>query len=176
MMANHTELRFTEPGMRLLENEHRYLSFLMAEWHAIVLEFENEDLTLEEGRRKLKMLRQKLYEFVEPLKNHTDKEEEHFFPVLGTYIGFEQGPLMGIQEEHQEIDGYIGHFFHHTRGNIDIMSIEDMKTVAKDAGEAFEVLTIHFVKEETVLFPMAEKLMKAADQDEIYEKMNTLIT
>ncbi|ETP68163.1 cation-binding protein [Planococcus glaciei] len=175
-MAKQTELRFTEPGMRLLENEHRYLSFLMDEWHAIVLEFENDQISLEEGREKLKMLRQKLYEFVEPLKNHTDKEEEHFFPVLGTYIGFEQGPLMGIQEEHQEIDGYIGHFFHHTRGNIDLMSIDDMKTVAKDAGEAFEVLTIHFVKEETVLFPMAEKLMKAADQDALYEKMNTLIT
>nr|WP_316046341.1 hemerythrin domain-containing protein [Planococcus glaciei] len=130
-MAKQTELRFTEPGMRLLENEHRYLSFLMDEWHAIVLEFENDQISLEEGREKLKMLRQKLYEFVEPLKNHTDKEEEHFFPVLGTYIGFEQGPLMGIQEEHQEIDGYIGHFFHHTRGNIDLMSIDDMKTVAK---------------------------------------------
>lgn len=175
-MAETAKLRFVEPGMRLLENEHRYLSYLMVEWHSIVLEFQNNEMTLEQGREKLKTLRQKLYEFVEPLKNHTDKEEEYFFPVLGTYIGFEQGPLMGIQEEHQEIDGYIGHFFHHTRGNIDLMTLDDMKTVAKDAGEAFEVLTIHFVKEETVLFPMAEKLMKAVDQDELYEKMKTLIT
>lgn len=176
-MAESAKLRFAEPGMRLLENEHRYLTYLMDEWHFIVLDFQNnEKMSLEEGREKLKLLRQKLYEFVEPLKNHTDKEEEHFFPVLGTYIGFEQGPLMGIQEEHQEIDGYIGHFFHHTRGNIDLMSLEDMKTIATDAGEAYEVLTIHFVKEETVLFPMAEKLMKAADQDALYEKMKTLIT
>ncbi|WP_341202044.1 hemerythrin domain-containing protein [Planomicrobium okeanokoites] len=175
-MADFAELRFKEPGMRLLENEHRYLTYLMDEWHALVLDFEKDDMTLEEGREKLKTIRQKLYEFVEPLKNHTDKEEEHFFPVLGTYIGFEQGPLMGIQEEHQEIDGYIGHFFHHTRGNIDLMTLDDMKTIAKDAGEAYEVLTIHFVKEETVLFPMAEKLMKAADQDELYEKMKTLIS
>lgn len=175
-MADFAELRFKEPGMRLLENEHRYLTYLMDEWHALVLDFEKDDMTLEEGREKLKLIRQKLYEFVEPLKNHTDKEEEHFFPVLGTYIGFEQGPLMGIQEEHQEIDGYIGHFFHHTRGNIDLMTLDDMKTIAKDAGEAYEVLTIHFVKEETVLFPMAEKLMKAIDQDELYEKMKTLIS
>ncbi|XKE96294.1 hemerythrin domain-containing protein [Metaplanococcus flavidus] len=175
-MADFAELRFKEPGMRLLENEHRYLTYLMDEWHALVLDFEKDDMTLEEGRVKLKTIRQKLYEFVEPLKNHTDKEEEHFFPVLGTYIGFEQGPLMGIQEEHQEIDGYIGHFFHHTRGNIDLMTLDDMKTIAKDAGEAYEVLTIHFVKEETVLFPMAEKLMKAVDQDELYEKMKTLIS
>ncbi|RNF41170.1 hemerythrin domain-containing protein [Planococcus salinus] len=176
-MAEQAELRFAEPGMRLLENEHRYLSYLMEEWHELVLDFERqEQMTLEEGREKLKLLRQKLFEFIEPLKNHTDKEEEHFFPVLGTYIGFEQGPLVGIQDEHQEIDGYIGHFFHHTRGTIDTMTLDDMRTVAKDAGEAFEVLTIHFVKEETVLFPMAEKLMKAVDHDELYEKMNTLIT
>lgn len=170
------ELRFTEPGMRLIENEHRYLSYLMKEWHAIVLQFELDDMSLEVGREKLKQLRQKLFEFVEPLKNHTDKEEEYFFPVLGTYIGFEQGPLVGIQEEHQEIDGYIGHFFHHTRGNIDMLSLEEIRKVARDAGEAFEILTVHFVKEETVLLPMAEKLMKAVDHDELFEKMNTLIT
>lgn len=175
-MATNNNLRFTEPGMRLLENEHRYLSYLMDDWHSLVLDFERQEMSLEEGREKLKLLRQKLYEFIEPFKNHTEKEEEHFFPVLGTYIGFEQGPLVGIQEEHQEIDGYIGHFFHHTRDNIDAITLEDLKTVAKDAGEAFEVLTIHFVKEETVLFPMAEKLMKAVDQDELYKKMNTLIT
>jgi len=51
-----------------------------------------------------------------------------------------------------------------------------MKAVAQDAAEAFEVLTVHFMKEETVLFPMAEKAMKAADQDELYKKLNTLIT
>ncbi|WP_019415035.1 hemerythrin domain-containing protein [Paenisporosarcina sp. TG20] len=175
-MAEHAELRFTEPGMRLLENEHRYLSYLMEEWHEIVLQFESDDMSLEVGREKLKQLRQLLFQFIEPLKNHTDKEEEHFFPALGSYIGFEQGPLVGIQEEHQEIDGYIGHFFHHTRDNIDMFSLEDIKTVAGNAGEAFEVLTVHFVKEETVLFPMAEKLMKAVDQDKLFAKMNTLIT
>ncbi|QBP41080.1 hemerythrin domain-containing protein [Paenisporosarcina antarctica] len=175
-MAEQALLRFTEPGMRLLENEHKYLSYLMEEWHAIVLEFEKDGMSLEVGREKLKQLRQLLFQFVEPLKNHTDKEEEHFFPALGTYIGFEQGPLVGIQEEHQEIDGYIGHFFHHTRGNIDLFSLEDIRTVAGNAGEAFEVLTVHFVKEETVLFPMAEKLMKAVDQDELFVKLNTLIT
>ncbi|MBE3102792.1 MAG: hemerythrin domain-containing protein [Bacilli bacterium] len=175
-MVENAELRFTEPGMRLLENEHRYLSYLMEEWHAIVLQFESDDMSLEDGREKLKQLRQQLFQFIEPLKNHTDKEEEHFFPALGNYTGFEQGPLVGIQEEHQEIDGYIGHFFHHTRGNIDMLSLEEIRTVAKNAGEAFEVLTVHFVKEETVLFPMAEKLMKAVDQDELYEKMKTLIS
>ncbi|EIM06706.1 hypothetical protein A1A1_09131 [Planococcus antarcticus DSM 14505] len=175
-MTEKSELRFKEPGMRLLENEHAYLNFLMNEWHALVLSFEDEGLSLEAGRENLKLLRQKLFEFVEPFKNHTDKEEEFFFPALGNYIGFEQGPLVGIQDEHQEIDAYIGHFFHHTRDNINLLTLEQMKTVTQDAAEAFEVLTVHFMKEETVLFPMAEKAMKAIDQDELYKKLNTLIT
>lgn len=175
-MAGHGELRFKEPCMRVLENEHRYLSFLMAEWHAIILWFEQEKLDEAEAHQQLKELRRLVIEFIEPLKNHTEKEETHFFPLLGTYIGFEQGPLVGIQEEHEEIDGYIGHFLHHTRGDLDALSIADMKAVVKDAAEAFEVLTVHFVKEETVLFTMAENLMKAADQDALFEKLNTLIT
>ncbi|WP_088006795.1 hemerythrin domain-containing protein [Indiicoccus explosivorum] len=175
-MAGKEQLRFKEPCMRVLENEHRYLSFLMDEWHAIVLQFEREGLTEEEGHRLLKELRRLVIAFLDPLKNHTEKEEEHFFPLLGSYIGFEQGPLVGIQEEHEEIDGYIGHFLHHTRGDFSELSLPQLRSAVKDAGEAFEVLTVHFVKEETVLFPMAENLMRADDQDALFEKLNTLIT
>lgn len=39
-MPEHAGLKFTVPAMRILENEHRYLSFLMEEWHDIVLWFE----------------------------------------------------------------------------------------------------------------------------------------
>lgn len=175
-MAEVHTLTFKEPALRILENEHRYLRYLMEEWHAIVRDLEEWQMPVEEARLQLKTLRQKLYEFIEPFKNHTDKEENFFFPKLGAYIGYEQGPIVGIQEEHQEIEAYIGHLFHHTRGSIDQMDAEQIRTVARDAGEAFEVLTVHFVKEETVLFPMAEKQMTATDLDELAETMKTLIT
>ncbi|WP_062109716.1 hemerythrin domain-containing protein [Bacillus niameyensis] len=170
-----TELRFKLPAMRILENEHNYLSYLMTEWHEIVLNFERGHYRLEEARDALKKLRQLLVEFIEPLKNHTDKEEKYFFPMLGHYIGYEQGPIVSIEEEHKEIDGYIGHFLHHTLQGMDNLSLERMTVIVRDAGEAFEVLTVHFVKEETVLFPMAEKVMKAVDEEKLYEQLNTLI-
>ncbi|WP_310829618.1 hemerythrin domain-containing protein [Paenibacillus pedocola] len=175
-MPEYTELQFTTPAMRILENEHRYLSFLMEEWHAIVLWFEQEHIRLDEGRIRLQELRQAILEFTGPLKKHTMKEETHFFPLLGTYIGFEQGPLVGIQEEHREIDGYIGHFLHHTEGGPDLLSLEDIRAAVRDAGEAFEVLTVHFVKEETVIFPMAEHQLSAKDKERLCQKLNTLIT
>lgn len=115
-MPEHTNLKFTLPAMRILENEHRYLTFLMEEWHAIVLWFEQEQITLEEAKTQLEKLRKAVQEFGVPLKRHTEKEETYFFPLLGQYIGFDQGPLAGIQEEHREIDGYIGHFLHHSEG------------------------------------------------------------
>ena len=175
-MPEHAGLKFTVPAMRILENEHRYLSFLMEEWHAIVLWFEGEQIALEEARTQLHELRKAMLEFTGPLKKHTVKEETHVFPLLGRYIGFEQGPLVGIQEEHREIEGYIGHFLHHTEGHADRMPLEDIRATVRDAGEAFEVLTVHFVKEETVIFPMAENQLSAKDKEQLSQQLNTLIT
>lgn len=170
-----TNFQSKVPAMRILENEHQYLMHLMKEWHSIVLNFENEAYEEIEARIEFTKLRKLLIDFLEPLKNHTDKEEKFFFPLLGHYIGTEQGPIVTIEAEHEEIDAYIGHFLHHTRAGMDLLSIDDMTRIAKDAGEAFEVLMVHFVKEESVLFPMTDRVMKAVDQDKLLEQLNTLI-
>ncbi|MEK4517780.1 hemerythrin domain-containing protein [Paenibacillus sp. FSL H8-0122] len=175
-MPEHTDLKFTLPAMRILENEHRYLSFLMEEWHAIVLWFEQEQITLEEAKAQLEKLRKAVLAFSVPLKRHTEKEETYFFPLLGQYIGFDQGPLAGIQEEHREIDGYIGHFLHHSEGDISQMTLAGIRSAVHDAGEAFEVLTVHFVKEETVIFPMGENQLSPKDKERLGGQLNTLIT
>ncbi len=52
-MAGET-LRFKLPAIRILENEHQYLSFLMADWHAIVLNIENNQYEEEEARKEWK--------------------------------------------------------------------------------------------------------------------------
>ena len=64
----------------------------------------------------------------------------------------EQGPVNATEEEHDEIDAYIGHFLHHTRGDVNHFTMEEMKKVGQDAAEAFEVITVHFVKEESYSF------------------------
>ncbi|OKP77608.1 cation-binding protein [Paenibacillus helianthi] len=176
-MPNSAGLSATSPAMRILENEHRYLSFLMQEWHTIVLSFEQDDLPgEEEARHRIRELRRLIMEFQIPLAKHTQKEEEHFFPLLGSYIGFEQGPLVGIQEEHVEIDGYLGHFLHHTAGDLELVPLAKMISAVKDAGEAFEILTVHLVKEEAVIFPMAETQLSEPDHKRLFSRMNTLIT
>lgn len=175
-MSETNQLRFSTPAMRILENEHRYLSYLMDNWHGIVRYLETEVHTVEEGRRLLHDLRDQLQEFKAILAKHTAKEEAYFFPLLGSYIGFEQGPLVGIQEEHKEIDAYIGHFMHHTEAGVEGMSLGEVRAVARDAGEAFEILTVHFVKEETVLFPMAEQQIGPGARKRLDQQLNTLIS
>lgn len=163
------------PALRILENEHNYLSYLMDGWHAIVLGFERGIYTEEEAREAIKTLRKMIVEFIEPFKNHTEKEEEILFPMLSKYIGDEQGPIVALEEEHEEIDAYIGHFLHHTLGDMRELSLQQMTDVVKDAGEAFEVITIHFVKEQSIVFPMVINTLRITEQDQLAEKLHTSI-
>ena len=170
-----TGFTHTLPALRVLENEHFFLNSLMEQWHAIVLDFENERYTRDEGLEALKQLRKLVVEFIEPLKTHTEKEEDFLFPMLSKYVGNDQGPVQAVQEEHDEIDAFIGHFLHHTRGDLSGFTLEMMQDVVKDAGEAFEVIMIHFVKEENVIFPMVLSVLLAKEQDELFEQLYTSI-
>ncbi|MNN95378.1 hypothetical protein D3C81_2141690 [compost metagenome] len=51
-----------------------------------------------------------------------------------------------------------------------------IQAAVRDAGEAFEIFTVHFVKEEAVIYPMAEQQLSAKDQKRLNEQLNTLIT
>jgi len=169
------KFQFDLPALRVLENEHNYLSYLMDGWHSIVLGFERDIYSEEEAKEALQTLRKLIVEFIEPLKNHTDKEEEFLFPMLSKYIGDEQGPLLALEEEHEEIDAYIGHFLHHTLGNLDGLSLQEMKDIVKDAGEAFEVITIHFIKEQSIVFPMVINTLRIKEQDQLFDELYTSI-
>lgn len=166
---------YTLPALRVLENEHRYLVYEMNQWHAIVLDFENGRYGREDGLVALQELRKRVVDFIEPLKNHTEKEEKFLFPMLAQYVGSEQGPVQAVQEEHDEIDAFIGHFLHHTRGDLAAFTLDMMHDVVKDAGEAFEVLMIHFVKEENVIFPMVLSVLLAKEQEQLFEQLYTSI-
>lgn len=174
-MTEVAKFKFSLPALRVLENEHQYLSYLMEEWHIIVLAFERDMYTVEEGREALQTLRKMIIDFIEPLKNHTEKEEAYLFPMLSKYVGGDEGPIKATEEEHDEIDAYIGHFLHHTLGDFSEFTMEDMKKVVQDAAEAFEVLTVHFVKEESIVFPMVDNVLGIEEQDQLYEQLYTPI-
>lgn len=171
MMSQTNQFVFKLPALRVLENEHRLLKHLMSEWHPIVINFENDVYTLEEAQVAIKELRLKIIDFIEPLKNHTDKEEEFVFKALAKYVGDEQGPVRASQDEHQEIDAFIGHFLHHLKGDINKLDLPQMKKIVSDAGETFEVITFHIVKEESVIFPMVEDILNEEEKYDLLENL-----
>lgn len=174
-MKKHTEFTYDLPALRIIENEHHLLRYLMDEWHPIVLMFERDAYSLHEAHEALKVLREKLQKFLDPLKNHKEKEEKYLFPLLSQYVGNEQGPVLAVEEEHQEIEAFIEHFFHHTEGDLDKLTFEQMKESVGDAGEAFEIITFHFIKEESVIFPMVEEILTPSEQYELFEQLYTSI-
>jgi|SRR5690625_2252342 len=174
-MKKHTEFTFDLPALRIIENEHHLLRYLMDEWHPIVLQFERDMYTVQEGHEALKTLRMKLKEFMKPLKSHLNKEEKYLFSKLAQYIGNEQGPVMAVEEEHQEIEAFIEHFFHHSEGDLTQLSLDQMKEIVQDAGEVFEIITFHFIKEESVILPMVEDILKPSEQYDLFEKLYSSI-
>lgn len=50
-----------------------------------------------------------------------------------------------------------------------------MKALVKDAGESFEVLTVHFVKEESIIFPMVEDVLREEEQKKLFDNLYTSI-
>lgn len=174
-MKRHDEFNFKLPALRIFENEHHFLRFLMGEWHPIVLNFERGVYSLEEAHEAIQILKLKMIDFIEPFKNHTDKEEKYMFKMLIKYVGDEQGPVKAVQDEHEEIDAYIGHFLHHLRGDISGLSLADMLAIVRDAGEAFEVITFHMIKEETIVFPMVQDILTKNEKYELFENVYTPI-
>jgi len=170
-MTESSKFVFKLPALRILENEHHLIRHLMSEWHPIVLEFEKDAYTLEEAHVAIKTLEKKIIAFIDPLKNHTEKEEEYVFKALAKYVGDEQGPVKATEEEHEEIDAYIGHFLHHVRGDVTQLDLDDMKQIVQDAGEAFEVITFHLVKEESVVFPMVQDILDENEKYDLLEKL-----
>jgi len=174
-MKNHTQFTSTLPALRIIENEHHLLMYVMNEWHAIVLGFERDQYLEQGALLALQTLREKIVDFKMTYKKHAEKEEKYLFAMLTKYVGNEQGPVKAIEEEHEEIDTYIDHFLHHTDGELSKLTLEQMKQLSQDAGEVYEVITFHFVKEESVIFPMVEDILKANEQYELFENMYSTI-
>ncbi|HLQ72817.1 MAG TPA: hemerythrin domain-containing protein [Bacillota bacterium] len=174
-MKNHKEFTSRLPALRIIENEHHLLRYLMEQWHPNALLFERDDLSVEEARSALTQLKEQIISFKEPLRAHLDKEEYFLFPQLEKYVGDEQGPVVATEEEHEEIFAFIDHFLHHAADDLEQLTVHEMKDISQDAAELFEILTFHFVKEESVIFPMVQDILTNSEQYDLFENMYSSI-
>lgn len=122
----------------------------------------------EEGPRdwrdELAKLQKQVSAFVSELESHSDKEEGVLFPIMAKYIGRETGPIAVMEFEHEEAKRNLRLFAEAVSGLHGPVDGARARTVAGYAIEAQAILADHFMKEENVLFPMAERLLSGEEK------------
>lgn len=117
-------------------------------------------------------LKNKVAAFKKMLDPHSEREEMVLFPMLGVYIGTSTGPIAVMEYDHDQAKGYIRMFLE--KSESENPSLEEIKYLSELVKNAYEILTEHFVKEENVLFPMAERMLSDDEKAEFYQKIQQI--
>ena len=108
---------------------------------------------------RLAELKRKVDAFVSELDPHSEREERALFPLMAKYIGRESGPIAVMEYEHDLAKTNLKKFSEAVEQIEGAVDAAKAKEIASCAIQAHAVLTEHFMKEENVLFPMAENML-----------------
>jgi regulator of cell morphogenesis and NO signaling len=95
------------------------------------------------------------------LLSHARIEDEVLFPAIEPTLGRDMGPLAVMRAEHAEIDGALG----------GAAGFEDADRIRATLLHVVEVARQHFVKEDNVLFPTAERILGTPKLEELNAKL-----
>jgi regulator of cell morphogenesis and NO signaling len=118
-------------------------------------------------RPQLAKLKEKVDAFVRELDPHSEREEGTLFPLMAKYIGRQVGPIAVMEYEHDTAKQNLkkfGEAMEQVEGPVDAARAKEIVSYAL---QAHAVLTDHFMKEEHVLFPMAENMLNAEEKEEL---------
>ncbi|AGA57377.1 hypothetical protein Theco_1211 [Thermobacillus composti KWC4] len=116
---------------------------------------------------RLAELKRKVDAFVSELDPHSEREEGTLFPLMAKYIGRETGPIAVMEYEHDLAKANLKKFREAVEQLEGAVDAERAKDIASYAIQAHAVLTEHFMKEENVLFPMAENILNEEEKAEL---------
>jgi hemerythrin-like domain-containing protein len=91
---------------------------------------------------------------------HFALEEQALFPLLARHLSLTQGPLAVMNAEHASFRDLLARL-------TDALRAGDRAAQLADAAALIELLRGHIAKEDSVLFPMAARLLNAAERDEL---------
>lgn len=120
--------------------------------------------------KELKSLRERVAKFDVDLESHSAVEEDYLFELLGQHIGRNVGPIAVMEEEHNEARLHIKAFLDKVGAMID--ERVNMNAAVEMAGHIEEMVRIlldHFAKEESVLFPMAERTLTDDEKESLLQ-------
>lgn len=112
-------------------------------------------------------LKEKVEAFARELDPHSEREEGTLFPLMAKFIGSQTGPIAVMEHEHDLAKQNLKKFGDATQHLAGSMDAAKAKEIAFYALQAHAILTDHFMKEENVLFPMAENMLNAEEKKEL---------
>ncbi|AIE61618.1 hemerythrin domain-containing protein [Bacillus methanolicus] len=118
-------------------------------------------------KEELLQLREKVTLFLSHLDPHSEREEGVLFPMMSKYIGNTTGPIAVMEYEHDQAKRNIAAFLEKTKMLDEEVNKEEAKELASYVINAYLILTEHFMKEENVLFPMAEQMLSDEEKEEL---------
>jgi regulator of cell morphogenesis and NO signaling len=121
--------------------------------------------------RQLAELKEMVDAFVRELDPHSEREEGILFPLMAKYIGRQVGPIAVMEYEHDLAKNNLKMFGEVMEQVKKPVNAERAKEIASYALQAHAVLSDHFMKEENVLFPMAENMLSAEEKEELARAM-----
>ncbi|WP_428910913.1 hemerythrin domain-containing protein [Niallia sp. Krafla_26] len=154
-------------GLSLLVSEHGPLRKQLE----ALFSFCNQVKTTKEKETSFNDLIKEVTEFSSNLEFHSAREEDILFRMMEVYLGKEGGPIAVMEYEHEQAKGYINTFLSNAENRT--QSEEEMIQNAGLIIDAYHTLLDHFMKEEQVLYPFAEKLFTAEEKELLNEKVST---
>ncbi|MDQ0216437.1 hemerythrin-like domain-containing protein [Oikeobacillus pervagus] len=161
--------QFCEPLVRLYQ-EHSPLNEMKQDLY----ERAKQTSSSTDPRNHLLQLREKVLSFQRALDQHSRREEDGLFEMMTAHIGKELGPIAMMEYEHSLANENIRLFLEQTSLMSDKLTKEEALGFAQYIVTAYEVLTSHFMKEESVLFPMAEQMLSDEEKRLLAERMETI--
>ncbi|MCP8969183.1 hemerythrin domain-containing protein [Ectobacillus ponti] len=167
MRTNPCPLSFCPP-LRRLQQEHEVLqqhllSILQAGDHiSLQVSYEEDLLPL---RRQVKAFSQALFA-------HFHREETLLYPLLAKQLQTKYGPIAVIEFEHEQIRFHLRTFLAHTEQMAGQLPRAEVKSLLYHLTEACDIMAGHFEKEESLLYPLAEKLLDTQDKHSLAKTMD----
>ncbi|HZG15402.1 MAG TPA: hemerythrin domain-containing protein [Candidatus Bathyarchaeia archaeon] len=161
------------PPLRQLKTEHGPLREQMDAFRVMAMEI-GRDENRDDWSKSLSVLRVMVERFVSNLDVHSRREEDVLFEMMAKHIGREVGPIAVMEYEHDTAKGLLKQFLQAARAVEGMVDREQAIRIADDAISAEAILSQHFLKEEQVLFPMAEQMLSAEEKRTLQEEIEKI--
>ena len=126
----------------------------------------------EEKEAEFGKLVKEVADFTTNLEFHSVREEDILFQMMEVYIGKNGGPIAVMEYEHEQAKGFINTFLSSAENHS--QSAEELIQHANLIKNAYYTLLDHFMKEEQVLYPMAEKMFSEEEKELLKQKVTEI--